>query len=147
MQGRYQAAKKSLTSQSHTRLRVNHVLRAVQHERGWRAEMLAVEAFSEPDSHRPRWFRSIRLGTEEEDHDGIDVVIETTDLGKLLIQVKSSLAGVKKFTEKGRRSHLIGIVVIHIDDEASIVREKILEVALQLRRDILEKRGILLEPV
>ena len=141
MQDRYQAAKRSVTSQSHVRLRVQRTMRAVQHERGWRAEQKAVDALSEPFPDRPSWFRSIRLGTEEEDHEGIDVVIETKDLGKLLIQVKSSQAGVKKFVERGRRSHLIGIVVIGLDDETSVVRQKLLHVAKQLRHAILEKRG------
>lgn len=79
------------------RVEIEHV--AVQgFVRGQRSEARLIEVVEHIAKNRVSWIRSVRKATIEEDAQKIDVVV-TTDVGDLLLQVKSSRAGLKKFNQ------------------------------------------------
>lgn len=57
------------------------------------------------------WFKGARLATPEEDAKGADVVVETSDLGPLFLQAKSSKTGARAFRKKGRPL-LVEVIVV-----------------------------------
>ncbi len=73
-------------------------------------ELLASVCFDRCWSRIFPWVVRIRLGTPEEDHQGKDVIVETTDVGDIPVQVKSS----RKFLKKHfRRYPDIPVLVIN----------------------------------
>lgn len=86
----------------------------------------------------PAWVEKVRSANPEEDAKGVDVVVYT-DVGKLFLQVKSSKAGIKAYSEKKRRS-MIGVVLCHhrISDER--LRKSVYRELAKLRETVLKKR-------
>ena len=74
------------------------------------------------------WIRDIRKSTPEEDGNGIDVVVETTEYGDVPIQVKSSMKFVKEHTKKHPD---IPVVVVFTEDSEDRVRRKIRSIVQQ----------------
>jgi hypothetical protein len=103
-------------------------------------ERLAYNSFALAET-LPSWFKDHREATKEEDEQGIDLVINSHDLGPLYIQIKSSRRGEIKFLDKGRRSRLIEVIVIRANETKKMVLEKILEACEKIRTQILERRG------
>ena len=87
---------------------------------------------------RPAWMRSVRAATRREDHHGIDVVIES-DVGKLFVQVKSSLVGKAKF-ERRRRSVRVVVVVVSAGDSLETVLERVVEAVGEVRGEYVRER-------
>jgi hypothetical protein len=79
---------------------VARVLGKIGSERGRANEHHVLEACLL--ASRPAWMVSARAGTRAEDHDGIDVVVES-DVGKLYVQVKSSRTGKAAFVKRRPR--------------------------------------------
>jgi hypothetical protein len=84
---------------------------------GQNNERRVVEAFTTaypwPEQRIP-WIYEVRLGTDDEDHRGIDVVFRT-DVGDIGLQVKSSEDGRKHFIERQARGEVgVEIVVVYI---------------------------------
>jgi hypothetical protein len=79
--------------------RLNYLIGVTESEVAKNNEKRVVTALTSeyPFPNRPAWIGEVRLSTKEEDHRGIDVVIETTDVGNILIQVKSSHRGREEF--------------------------------------------------
>src|SRR3989344_8447271 len=71
-------------------------------------EEQVLEAIDPKDStlELPSWYVSSRLSTPEENYRGIDIVVETNDLGRFFIQVKSSLKYVNKFLLNSTRTRI-----------------------------------------
>lgn len=92
----------------------------------------------------PKWFVCVRRASLKEDtREGKDAVVETTDVGKLFLQIKSSEAGAANF-RNGRhcRHHqFIGIIVIQKLDTPEDIRAKTRTILAQLRQDILKNRN------
>ena len=65
---------------------------------GQEREKKVVEILSRED--RLDWITSVYRGTQEDDANGIDVIVETIDAGKLFLQIKSSSTEVRKFKRK-----------------------------------------------
>lgn len=110
--------------------------------KGMLREFDVLEACCFQDWDKPDWVVEIRPGTEVEDHQGIDFVMETKDVGKIFIQVKSSTWQAERFMAKHPRNphHIILIVV---DDRANSVdiRRRIMESAEKERAWRLAKRN------
>ncbi|MDO8510449.1 MAG: hypothetical protein Q7S15_02385 [bacterium] len=107
----------------------------VSQERGDGSEQRVCIAFDEPFD-APLWFKGVSRAPWELDRKGVDVIVETTDLGKLYLQIKSSESGVQNFAKKGRKN--IAIVLIRGGDTLDEIRTKVLN-ALQPLRSELEK--------
>lgn len=93
--------------------------------------------------HYPKepWIRFPRKATREEDTlMGIDLVVETVDIGKLFLQIKSSEGAKRRFYQKKRRAMIAVVVVRHADDE-DFVWVKLRNALRELRRDVLVMRG------
>ena len=108
--------------------------------KGFSAERKALETLF---AHRgdEKWIRLVRKGTREEDiGQGIDIVVETTDMGKLFIQIKSSKKGKEKFCEIRRRP-MIAVVVIERQDDLELIWQRLRQALLELRAKILAKRN------
>lgn len=104
--------------------RVRRAIGATREER-------VVLAFALPGI-LPRWFRSVRPGTEAEDHNGIDVVVETHDMGTIGVQVKGCRVGVERF----RRMHpdpRIAVVIVREADSDQDVLRKTIRAIMQVR--------------
>jgi len=86
----------------------------------------------------PGWFVSARLATPREDRRGIDVVVETNDLGCFFLQLKSSPAFVAKFL-LGKTRTRIAVVVIRPNASTETIRNKFFQAA-KLERQWLKKR-------
>jgi hypothetical protein len=83
--------------------------------------------------------RSVRAATRREDHRGIDVVIES-DVGKLFVQVKSSIAAKAKF-EGRRRSARIVVVVVDAGDSLEAVLRRVVGGVGAVRGEYVEERA------
>ena len=89
---------------------------------------------------RPAWMRDVRPATRREDHRGIDIVIES-DVGKLFVQVKSSLLGKSKF-ERRRRSARVVVVVVDAGDSLEAVLGMVVGAVGEVRQEyVRERRG------
>lgn len=69
--------------------------------RGKANEAAALRIVTEAVGSQP-WVRLVRPAIPEEDRAGIDVVVETTDVGYLFVQVKSSVSGLREWTARYR---------------------------------------------
>lgn len=133
------AAKQAVEMFRQRRRTLHKAMGQASNQLGLRQEELVVRAFDAADS-LPGWFHSIRLKDGDEDRRGIDAVVETHDLGNLMLQVKSSFRGAEKFFSKGRRSTLIGVVIVKHVDGPLTIRLNVLKVCETLRRQILNLR-------
>lgn len=93
----------------------------------------------------PKWFLRVRRPTRKEDlYEGKDAIVETTDAGKLFLQIKSSEAGATHF-KQGRHckcNKFIGIIVIRESDTFEDILTKARSVLSQLRQEIFKNRNI-----
>jgi hypothetical protein len=87
---------------------------------------------------RPAWMRRVRAATREEDRHGIDVVIES-DVGKLFVQVKTSLAGKAKFEARRRHARIV-VVVVDAGCSLPTVLQEVVDLTEPVRGEYLRKR-------
>ena len=88
----------------------------------------------------PSWLLSIRRATGEEDLDGVDAVVSTTDVGDLLVQIKSSEGGAAFFKDSEHwwpARHIVVVVVLPYDTHEEIIR-KTRKLLGNLRQEILK---------
>jgi hypothetical protein len=116
---------------------VARVLGKIGNERGRANEHRVLEACRLP--MRPAWMTSARAATPAEDHDGIDVVVES-DVGRLYVQVKSSRTGKAAFVERRRRAH-VAVVVVKSGDGPEDVLRRVVGVLAPVRKTYLIERG------
>ncbi len=116
---------------------VHQVLGKLGTQRGADNERLTFDACQLPS--RPAWMTSARRATRAEDHDGIDIVVDS-DVGKLFVQVKSSRRGKAEFAERRRRAQVVVIVVKSGDSLEAILR-KIVGGLAPIRAVYLRERG------
>lgn len=101
--------------------------------RGLESELRVIEACRL--KARPSWLRRTRRATRIEDRSGIDVVVET-DVGTMLIQVKSSDFGKERF--RPRRFLGISIVVVRAADTPEGLLGKVVDALSDLRAERLK---------
>ena len=116
---------------------VARVLGKIGHDRGRTNERHVLEACRLPS--RPAWMTGARAASRAEDHDGIDVVVES-DVGKLFVQVKSSRTGKAAFTERRRRAR-VAVVVVKSGDTLEDVLRRVVGALAPLRKEYLAERG------
>ena len=75
---------------------------------------------------------SARADTRAEDHDGIDVVVES-DVGKLFLQVKSSRTGKSAFAQRRRRAH-VAVVVVRAGDTLEEILRRVVGALAPVRK-------------
>jgi hypothetical protein len=92
----------------------------VAQERGLDSERRVLEACRL--RARPHWMTRARLATRIEDQSGIDVVVES-DVGRLLLQVKSSEHGKERFRQRPLLG--IAIVVVRPTDTPEVLLRKV----------------------
>jgi hypothetical protein len=105
------------------------------HQHGIESEIRLLESCRLPS--RPSWMHRARLATRIEDRSGVDIVIES-DVGALLVQVKSSNAGKQHFRRRPLLS--IAIVVVRAADSAEALLVKLVGELEPIRAQHLEKR-------
>ncbi len=76
---------------------------------GATTEFRFFEAFQAPDYGSPYWFKSIRKASPEEDKKGVDA-FAIIDVGTVLVQIKSSLAGLKNDRRNYKDAHCVIII-------------------------------------
>ncbi|MDP1625225.1 MAG: hypothetical protein Q8L64_05690 [bacterium] len=105
--------------------RTSRLFSLVGHEavvrKGRETEVRVLDALMERQNKLPEWFHTVYPATPDQDHKGIDYVIETHDLGKVFLQVKSSEHFARRFRFKQSRrryNRFIAVVVIleHMDN-------------------------------
>lgn len=97
-------------------------------------ELLAAVCFDQCWSRMFPWVKGIRLGTEEEDRQGKDLVIETADLGDFPVQVKSSTKFLKKHFSRYPDIPVLVIFPTHTEEEVRKRLAKLVK-AERARRD------------
>ena len=115
----------------------------VETRKGKLAEQRVLEAintFAVTNVISEPWFKSARLATWQEDARGIDLVIETVDIGILYLQVKSSWIAVRRYQEK-HPGMVIAVVVIPFHEKLEIIWQKVLLEIIKLRREIIRRRN------
>ena len=105
------------------------------HLRGIESEMRVLESCRLPS--RPVWMHRARLATRIEDRSGVDIVIGS-DVGTLLVQVKSSKAGKQHFRHRPLLS--IAIVIVRAADSAEALLVKVVGELEPIRAQHLERR-------
>ena len=126
---------------------VHRVLKDLTLERGRRNEEKFFIAMRVPNSislvELPDWILGVaRPSAKEDKNEGIDAIVETTDTGKLFVQIKSSEAGVAHF-KAGRhfkKNNLIVILVIRESDTLEQVRKNARKLLAECRQKILGSR-------
>jgi hypothetical protein len=103
--------------------------------RGRRSEERALAACR--SAARPSWIKTARPAAHDEDQAGIDLVLET-DVGRLFVQVKSSMTGKAHF-EAVPRKHRIAVVVVREYDSDVRVLEKVSEAVAMLRAEYVRR--------
>jgi hypothetical protein len=116
---------------------VSRILGKLASERGRSSEKRLLTACLLPG--RPEWMRAARRATKQEDHDGIDVVVES-DVGKLFIQVKSSRRGKVAFEQRARRARIAVVVVARDDGPEKLLRKVVGQLAA-IRAEYLRERS------
>lgn len=116
---------------------IRQILGKVGRERGTSSEARVLAACQLEG--RPPWMVSARAATREEDHAGIDVVIES-DVGKLFVQVKSSRRGKAAFLERRRRA-VVGVVVASVADAPERLLAKVVGALAPIRKKYLAERA------
>lgn len=90
--------------------------------KGSRAEAVVVRALN---SLTLPWLRRARRATPREDRSGIDVIVTTRDMGDLLLQVKSSLYGARKWARRNdvrlARKRIAIVIVTPHDDKPTVL--------------------------
>ena len=108
--------------------RVVHLIDRIGKEISRNDEMRVVEAFNEHCPHREKipWIKSVRQATEREDALKIDIVVDTTDVGVILLQIKGSDWGLNKFAKQQMRGEanleIIALVINPVMDHEEIFR-------------------------
>ena len=93
---------------------------------------------------RPDWMKSVRFASRDEDRAGIDVVFES-DIGRLCLQVKSSMRGKAKFEERKRKARIALVVVGRHDSPATVLRRVVQALGALRARYLSEKRPLISE--
>ena len=119
-------------------LNVRRTIGQTESERGRSAEHKALEALLAFFTHES-WICQPRQATKHEDLRGIDIVVPTTDIGDLFLQIKSSFHGVEKFNRRQHRQ-MIAVVVVKPFESQEIIWKNLREALWKLRTQILEKR-------
>jgi hypothetical protein len=90
--------------------------------------------------HELPWIDRARTATRSEDLRGTDIVIYTKDIGKLYVQIKSSMRGADKYRQKypGR---IIAIIIIREEYSDDVVWGEVRKAIVALRNNLLNKRG------
>jgi len=88
------------------------------------------------------WIGLVRKGTKEEDKArGIDIVVETLDMGKLFIQIKTRKKDKDKFCAIRRRP-LIAVVVVEREDQyVDLLWRRLRQALFELRAEIMNRRN------
>ncbi|MEI6528285.1 MAG: hypothetical protein WCO10_01265 [bacterium] len=86
------------------------------------------------------WFKTVRFATKEEDTRGIDLVVETRDIGSLYVQVKSSWVAATRFKNHHPRM-VVAVLVIHFYEYEEVVWKKVLPKLLEVRQEIFRRRN------
>ena len=76
------------------------------------------------------WFESVRHATPKQDmHEGVDVIVETKDVGRIYVQVKSSEFQASLFRKKrsGPRYRDYVVLVVRAEDADSDVADRAIE--------------------
>ena len=101
-------------------------------ERGVATEFLFFRALQASHLELPRWFRSSRRATPEEDYSrGIDAVVEL-DVGQVKVQIKTSDIHRAKYEKAHPGNHVL-VIVLGANITLEEARKKILKL-LFLRR-------------
>lgn len=110
----------------------------IGNERGRSTENLIFQAVNRciESGNIPAWLIGYEKATPKDDSLGIDGWLHT-DVGKIPLQVKSSIAGKQKFTE--RKSH-IPIVVIQVGQSDEQILAKCVSAIAPKRTEYLLKR-------
>ena len=106
-------------------------------EKGLRAELRTINLLQ---THLDlAWVRHIRKATKREDGRGIDVIVETFDIGPLYIQVKSSHRCAFDFLKRKRKAQ-VTIVVVNDKHTDDVLRKELKQKVCGLRHHILTVR-------
>jgi hypothetical protein len=115
--------------------------RIQDHLRGRANEDKVFTALEEPGVFTPDWFQGVERPSDKQDLRGIDLIVKTRDVGKIFIQIKSSIIGMNRFLVEHPRTRLrIGIIIVSRNDTAEEIRQKVFGAAGLLRDKWLRKR-------
>jgi len=105
--------------------------------KGLENECKVIRAFNRPFT-RPLWLKSLRRGSLVEDGRGVDFVA-TTDIGPILLQLKSFLTGSIKFRRKPEHRDII-VVVLQKKFSPAEIRREIIDLLAQERNWLLKNK-------
>jgi hypothetical protein len=120
--------------------RVRRILGQIGCERGSQNEARVFAVFSGDNPALPGWFRSIEKASREQDQRGIDAIVHTTDVGMIYLQIKSSLAGRRKFESQSKRRWPVAVVIVNHYESDEAIRQKVISAAGDLRNVFLSQR-------
>lgn len=129
-----------MDSRNTKRTKLNRCIGKAANSRGEIAENRVEALLSELDESWPIWVFSGRKATRGEDKSGKDFIF-VTDVGKLFIQIKSSIAGVRKFKMMSSPRKMIEPVIVTADIERAEVRSRLIDALYLLRARVFERRG------
>ena len=92
---------------------------------------------------KPEWLKSIRKATWKEDHEQeTDFVVETTDIGPIFLNIKSSMYHVDLFNSERRSRRVIAILInAELAAEEYLIEDIILDILWKEYEHIRVLRG------
>jgi len=119
---------------------VRRTIGQIERQKGITAERKALEALLLNYKDLP-WLSFPRKASWNEDRRGIDIVVPTTDIGELYLQIKSSRFGVEKFNKK-QHHQMVAVVVVKLSETSEVIWDNLKKALLELKTEILKKRGL-----
>lgn len=116
---------------------VREQLKEITDQRGKDAENKVMKSFNDSDEI-PEWLLGIHKGSHEEDKKGVDLWVET-DVGKIKLQVKSSVRGAEEHVERNKKGDIAVVVVKEGDSLEKVFGEMVFSIK-PLREKYLKKR-------
>ena len=111
---------------------------------GQEREKKVVEILSRED--KLNWITSVYRGTKEDDANGIDVIVETVDVGKLFLQIKSSHKEARLFKRKYEKRDLettpsVAVINVNENDKTEqLIHEHLRCLLKRMRSDIINNK-------
>ena len=121
-------------------MEIKRIIGRVGDERGKKAENLLDYSLNTSIANKiaPSWLIGYSPGSEDDDGKKIDGWVETSDVGRIGLQIKSSYNVAKQFRKEFPR---IPVVVIRLGDSEEKILNTVLKQIGAVRKKYLRKRG------
>ncbi|MFA6429840.1 MAG: putative dsRNA-binding protein [Patescibacteria group bacterium] len=103
-------------------------------------EQRLLDILRQPTLPLPAWITGVRAATPEEDRKGIDVVVDTCDVGHIYLQVKSSVRGKFQFVSRHPVAHDTAVIIVTKTMEPLEILKEAISLCGRLHQEVLKRK-------